>query len=75
MEKNKNMYWSCIIGPAKAEQLPLAADTPMRTAVCSAFKDLIGFNDKLYSSGWGVTEERYYVGDVNTITITLDCNL
>jgi hypothetical protein len=61
MEKNKNEYWMCIIGPVKRNELGWGADGPMRAAVRDKFLEVFEKDDDVCSSGWGIDEERYQV--------------
>lgn len=45
--------WSCKIGEADRDKLPDGADSPMRTAVARAYKELTGEEPKFIFSGWG----------------------
>lgn len=51
-------YWSCIIGPAKRDELPDGADMPMRSVIALEFVAVTGYPAEHISSGWGQTE-RY----------------
>jgi hypothetical protein len=48
-ENSKNI-WSCKIGGIS--NLPVAADSPMREAICTAYKNLTGEEPKFIFSGW-----------------------
>lgn len=58
MEKTKQRYWICAIGPTDQNKLPSGCDTPMRTAVSKAFKKITKHDEQELLSGWGNDEER-----------------
>lgn len=58
---NTDSYWFCLIGPAKRKDLPHGADFPLRISVRRAFTKMTKHDDKVCSSGWGVSEERFKV--------------
>lgn len=49
----KQEFWSCVIGPAKREDLPAGADWPLRQAVQEAFELTAGHSHEICMSGWG----------------------
>ena len=61
-------YWIGIIGPVEEEDLPNAADVPLRKAVEKAFEDLLGRETEFCTSGWGNTEET--IGEIIDLQAT-----
>ncbi len=51
--------WSCKIGGADPDQLPLAADNPMRQAVEAAYRQITGRECDFIFSGWGAELTEY----------------
>lgn len=45
--------WECKIGFALKHTLPTGADGPMREAVETAFRDMLGYDPEFIFSGWG----------------------
>lgn len=59
MDDTKKEYWFCLIGPVERKDLPNGADYPLRQAVRTKFLDLVGYDDDVCSSGWGLSQEQY----------------
>jgi len=53
VQRDGEKWWGCLIGPAKAGELPPGCDAPMRHAVEGIFYAITGHEDKFLSSGWG----------------------
>ena len=58
MKQKDERYWSCIIGPVDIKNLGGGEDATLRMPVRDAFNERFG-EDKVCSSGWGITKERY----------------
>ena len=58
MEKTKQRYWICAIGPTDQNKIPSGSDAPMRMAVENAFKKVTKHDSQELFSGWGNDEER-----------------
>lgn len=48
----KQKFWTCIVGPARREDLPNGADFPMRVAGRNEFQLLSGYLPEICMSGW-----------------------
>lgn len=53
----KQEFWTCVVGPARREDLPKGADFPMRVAVQNKFESLSGYPPEICTSGWGCDSE------------------
>lgn len=71
MEKEKNEYWNCVIGPVKRSEMSHGADFPLRWIVREKFEEMFGRDADTCSSGWGMDEEtRSVCSRVGLLSIT-----